>query len=305
MILHSQANWSADRFRSAFFRAGLVGALLWIGVTADASNVQAYSVPPGEVVSSRFTVEVDGIPVPVLEQSRTYAHFSFEGTVAVTITATTPGGLSGWTLSPIDYGISETNDGTTVTFTLDRPRYLVLHENYSSDLLPLFIFADPLEVDPPNPGDLNVLDYSSFSGTINEAIAAAAVDPTLDIVYIPPGAYDSGQIDMRSDTQLYVAGGALIRFVGTDYSTPFEFGWKQDGKTWGALEFLGVSNAKVYGRGTFDARNNGSFRNCVYMNQASNIEVSGIITRYSRDWNWIITDSENIDVTYVKVINDH
>jgi len=272
---------------------------------AMVAEVEAYPVPPGETVSTRFTVDVDGVAVPVLEESRTYAHFSFNGTVTVTVTATTPGALTGWKVSPVDYGIAETNDGTTLSFQLNRPRYLAIHQNYESDLVPLFIFADPIEHNPPKPTDINVLDYGSYSGTINEAVTAVSLDPTLDIVYVPPGTYDSGQIDMKSDTQLYLAGGALIRFTGSDYGTPLEYDWIRKGDAWGGLEFLGVDNAKVFGRGTLDALNNGSFNNCVYSNQATNITISGIITRYSNDWNWLLTESDGVDITYVKVINDH
>lgn len=165
-----------------------------------------YPIAPGERLNTQFTVTANGIPVPVVNEVRTYCHFSFDGEVEIEVT-----GLAGHTLSPVDYGIVPSHDDGTNK---------------------LVIFADPMEVDPPRPGDLNVIDFAAWNGTLQEALDRLSFDPLFDVVYVGPGAYNlSSNLKIPSDAALYLAGGAKLNFTS------------------GGVQFAQVDNSRLFGRG--------------------------------------------------------
>jgi hypothetical protein len=260
---------------------------LAIGVTLlsarlAAGEVVPHPIPPGDTAVPGFTVTVDGQDVPVLRQVRTYAHFSFSGEVEIEIT-----GLDGHTLSPVDYGIVPTvNDGNRMVFTLDRPRYLVLHKNGTDELI---LFADPLEVDPPEPDDLNVLDFSTWTGSLQEALDRVSIDPRVDIVHVGPGLHTlTSDLKIPSNCALYLAGGAKLNFTS------------------GGIQMVEVQHAKVFGRGTIEYNENqGAYKGFgIWTSFATHVEISGVVSRNSHNWNVLLEDSEHIDITYFKVLND-
>ena len=67
---------------------------------------------------------------------------------------------------PLAYGIQPQISGNTVSFDLDRPRYLVMFFNdepmfYSTGLM---LFAEPPEKNPPKLGDANVVNIHGLPG---------------------------------------------------------------------------------------------------------------------------------------------
>jgi hypothetical protein len=246
------------------------------------ATVATYPVASGETLNTQFTVKANGIPVPVVDEVRTYCHFSFGGEVEIEVT-----GLAGHTISPVDYGIVPSfDDGSRMVFTLDRPRYLVLHAGGTNELI---IFADPLEVDPPQPTDLNVIDFSTWTGSLQEALDRVSADPFHDIVYVGPGTYGlSTNLKLPSNSALYLAGGAKLNFTS------------------GGIQFDQVDNVKLYGRGLIEYNENGgAYKGFgIWTSFATNLEISGIISRNSSNWNVLLEDSDTIDVTYFKVLND-
>jgi hypothetical protein len=245
-------------------------------------NVETYPVAAGETLNTQFTVTANGIPVPVVDEVRTYCHFSFDGEVEIEVT-----GLDGHTLSPIDYGIVPTvNDGSRMVFTLDRPRYLVLHKGGTNELV---IFADPFEVDPPQPDDLNVIDFSTWTGSLQEALDRVAIDPLYDVVHVGPGQVSlSSNLRLPSNSALYLAGGAKLNFTS------------------GGIQVVNADHVKLFGRGLIEYNENAAAYKGfgIWTSFATYLEISGIISRNSSNWNVLVEDSEEVDITYFKVLND-
>jgi polygalacturonase len=87
-----------------------------------------------------------------------------------------------YVIRPKNHGVVATVNGKELTFTIPGPQKLYIE----IDSLPhLAIFADPLEVNPPQKGDVGV-------------------------VYYEPGTYDEGQINLQSDQTIYISAGAIV-----------------------------------------------------------------------------------------------
>jgi hypothetical protein len=239
--------------------------LLTLLPIAVCAAVTPYPPFPGAVPSESYKVTVDGQPVFVnryltYDQFNwmDYASFSMTGRVRVTVTLlVSERSVHTCQVRPLAYGIQPKIDGNTVTFELDRPRYLVLFLNeqpsfYSTGLM---LFAEPPEKNPPHLGDPNVVSIMDYKvdGTgktvetakINQAIADVSARPGGGVLFFPAGAYLTGTLFVKSNVKLYVDAGAVIRGSGksADYG----------GKPLRAMiVFDNVENAGLMGRGAID-----------------------------------------------------
>lgn len=277
----------------AFPRLAASAACLFLIVAGPlaASVVEIYPVPPGEILSERFSVTVNGEPVPVIESghplARSYAHFSFEGTVEIEVT-----GLEAhsYRLSPSQFGLTPTvDDGSRIVFTLDRPRYIVVDPGGNNPVGDsLFIFADPIDPRMPNPNAPDVLDFTTYTGGggLQGALNEVAAREELNTLFLSPGLYEnSGVLDIPSNVTLYLAGGAKIDR--------------------GLIRFRNVENAHVRGRGVLEFGRSGAnnFSFGIFGTDSHNISVHGVIARTASNWNTVIRYSSEIDILYLKVIN--
>ena len=168
---------------------------------ADGPSRQViYPAPEGETLSSDYAIEVNGTPVPVYVVESLYhdkkysaAYFDFSGTVKVTIKPNLQGlnlaaSLDQLTIRPERYGIRPTVDNGIATFTTDK------HFNISvepdGEHSPLHLFTNPIEVNPPKPGDSNV-------------------------VYFGPGIHTPTHVHLTAGQTLYIAGGAIVNAAVT------------------------------------------------------------------------------------------
>src|ERR1035438_4584484 len=111
--------------------------LLTLWSVASFAAVTPYPPYPGAKPSPAFKVTVDGQPVFVHRfltydqfQFMDYASFSMTGKVHVTVTKLV-GEMNVLTcdVRPLAYGIRPRISGNTVSFDLDRPRYLLVFPN--------------------------------------------------------------------------------------------------------------------------------------------------------------------------------
>ncbi len=171
---------------------------------APASTVVVYAAPPGNPIaeSSDFDVSVNGQDLfvytarvgtqtdwvepgqglPAYEEI-SFAYFDFDGTVSVSVESLSET-VSTAKVTPGSRGITPTIDGDELTFTIDEPGPLTIELN-GSRFGVLHLFANPLEVDPPSPGDPGVIYYG-------------------------PGVHTVGQVTLSDDQTVYIAGGAVV-----------------------------------------------------------------------------------------------
>lgn len=183
-----------------------IGLLLVLLPVAAFAEVTPYPPYPGAVPSESYKVTVNGQPVFVhrfLTYNQfnwmDYASFSMTGKVCVEVTLlVSERRIHTAEVRPIAYGIKPQINGNTITFELDRPRYLVLFLNkypsfYSTGLI---LFAEPPEKDPPRLGDPNVVNIQNYqvdntgktveTEKINQAISDVSARDGGGVLFFPP-----------------------------------------------------------------------------------------------------------------------
>ena len=259
------------------FLGRLAVLLLMLWAVASFAAVTPYPPYPGAEPSPAYKVTVDGQPVFVHRfrtynqfQWMDYASFGMTGKVRVTVTMLVSERkvLTAY-VRPLAYGIEPQINGNTVTFELDRPRYLLvfLNEEPSFYSTGLMLFAEPPETNPPKLGDANVVNIMDYkvdntgktveTAKINQAISEVGAKPGGGVLFFPTGGvYMTGTLLMKSNVKLYIDAGALIRGTGkiADYTpAPAPPGAPARGRPLRAqVIFDNVENAGLAGRGAID-----------------------------------------------------
>lgn len=277
---------------------------------------------PGTAQSPLYTVTVGGTEAPVEkftkfspEMQVHYAHCSLSGTTAATVDVTVSESVSSYTLSPKSRNIAATKNGNTISFS-SGPNYLILAPS-GKELL--FIFLDAEETNPPKLGDANVKNLADYdvddtgatlvTSKIQSAINAAS-GATQDILYVPPGRYKVGELWLKSNMTLYLAGGAILYGSGStgDFNTG-SGGINIEGCSHGMIRMYRISNAKILGRGVIDANGkairaqNDTKVNLMKIEESSDILIDGIIVRDTSFWNTLIYRSDLVIIRNYKMIN--
>jgi len=238
---------------------GLFLLLFFLMSKTSAENLTIYPAPEGYAKSPNYTLTVNGKQSPVYDarindpDNCGFTYFDFEGTVHIIVTV--PEGFESVKIRPQSAGILPTVKGNKIEFEMTSPKKLCLELN-GKLIYPLFIFANPPEIDPPKPTDPGV----RFFG---------------------PGFHDAGQIDIKSNQTVYIAGGAVVKgYFTADKAT----------------------NIRILGRGIMDAHENNttmiSVRNC------KNILVEGIciVDQPTYHWTTTYTSCDSALVKNIKII---
>lgn len=277
--------------------------LLLIGLPSLAQNNKGWVVLDlaeiGANISSRYTVTVNGVLVPVIKiqggQVPSYVHFSFAGKAEVNVTVNES--VNSYILTPKSYGIVSAKSGNEITFALDKPRKMILH-HVNSSTGSLAIFADGIEENAPKLGDrgvINVLDYvadnSGRNNNSKQIQSAINMVPTGGVLYFPPGIYTANGLNCKAKSTIYIAAGAVIQST-TD----------GDAKT---IFNIGADDVTIKGRGVLDGKGNinraaGRMYNLLE-NHGNNWKLEGIILRNPTAWN-IMTYGTNLSFRNVKCI---
>jgi hypothetical protein len=166
--------------------------LLALGLLA----VKLYPGPSGMDPSPLYKVRVDGQPSFVyavtINPTGEYQNIpapaamtSFDLGSEAVVEVEAPSEVVSATVHPLSRGIAAQVNGRRIRFTLREPGNFVVFLNGSRDV-PLFVFANPPERDPPSPNDPGV-------------------------IYFGPGVHQPGLIELGSGQTLYLAGGAFVK----------------------------------------------------------------------------------------------
>jgi hypothetical protein len=259
---------------------------LFLGVTASSTlagdTVVTYPAPQGEKASDDYKVDAGGKPVfvytaPVLRGGpASYAYFDFSGSVSVSVTSTREIGTV--KILPTSYGIKPIVSGNSISFTLSKPANLTIELNGNIER-PLHLFANPPEVDRPDPA-------------------------SKDVIYFGPGVHEVTTLRPKSGQTVYLAGGAILRAkIPADEKPKQEKNWMGN-KVWATLlETSGAKDVKVRGRGILDM---GPLpwhaRTAMWFGGSTDILVEGIIILDAPAWVVAMHNSKNVVVRNVKQI---
>jgi len=281
-----------------------------------------YPTAPGAVQSQLYTVTVAGQPVFVehmtkfgTEMQVHYAHCSLSGAGTASVAVTVAEAFSAYTVSPKSRKLAATKSGNTVTFA-SGSNYLILQFD-SKELL--FILLDDAEVNPPKLGDANVKNIADYgidntgaalaTTKIQSAIDAAS-GATQNILYFPPGKYLVGELWLKSNMTLYLAGGALL--YGSSNVNDFNTGSPGvdiEDCTHGMIRMYQIKNTQILGRGVIDANGlairaqNDTKVNLLKIEESSNILVDGILVRDPSFWNTLVYRSDQVTIQNYKMVN--
>lgn len=298
-------------------------AMLFSASLPVSAAVSSYPLPSCYTTTSQYTVKADSINIPVIDTSEifinyNYCNFSFSGPITITITASEI--INSYSVSPLAFGVTATKSGNTLTFTLSQSRYLIVKINGLKDLV---IAADAAETNVPassGAGIYNVKTQYAADST-GSSMATTAIQNAINaangagggIVYVPVGVYKCGNLVLKSNVSVYLAGGSVIRGSGNpnDYTTRFHKNSLGKDGTWFIYTQTNANNVKIYGRGTIDGnghymRNINSYLNNVLVPlQCSNFTVDGITIRDSGLWSTIVTRSNNVTIQNTKHFNNN
>jgi hypothetical protein len=158
---------------------------LTAGAFGAESKLVTYPAPQGADLAEDFVVKVNGKETLVYDSKvAAFTYFSFDGNVNISVTSDK--NIKTVDIRPKSRNIAYSINGRTISFQLNRPCNLSVEIN-GNIKRPLFLFANPLEQNPPKPGDKNVRYFEA--GKIHKA----------------------GEIKLGSGETIYIAGGAIVR----------------------------------------------------------------------------------------------
>lgn len=300
----------------------VVGLLTGAAVPAQ-GKVERYPLPAIYSTSPLLSLQVSGVAVPVIDYNPQYdyAHFSVAGGPArVVITLLDGSPVAAYSISPKKEGIVASKEGNRLVFELKHDQYLIVKVNQLKELV---ILGDPPQMDvPPVSGKdiFNVLsakygmDTTSIVGT-TRAFQAAIDEASAfhgGTVVVPAGVYRVGNIVLKSNSRLYLAGGAVLLFTGRrqDYRVNARKSSQNRDITWWIYTDSGAHDIKVFGRGTLDgngkyatSKENNIGNHILAIFQTKNFVFDGPIVRNSGAWGVIPTRSRHVVFKNIKILN--
>ncbi len=281
--------------------AGLAVAFSFLGLPHDtllAATVKVYPAPPGEELSTDYSVKVEGQDTPVYlakvasadPQARwsamddkknsadffgrtSFAYFDLEGTTRIQITC--PHIVRSAKVLPSSYGIKPSIHGKVISIQLDQPRHLTVEIN-GTWANALHLFGNPLETDAPSPDDPNVIYYG-------------------------PGIHEVGSLTVPSGKIVYVAGGAVVRGVITPDET-FRISRYSGLKNYEPTFTLQGERIVFRGRGIVDGSHCTTHAKNMLLVRGQDIQIEGVILRDSSTWTIPIRRSDRVTVKNVKLL---
>ncbi len=237
----------------------------------DTSVVHTYPAPSGIELSDQYTVEVNGNPVDLYIGSvgehknnpefygGDYAFGNFDFSGSVTVSITTAKTLANLKIQPLSLGITPVVSGNTITFTLEKPAKISIEPDGKNE--PLLLFANALEVDPPQPGDPNVVYFGPG-------------------IHNPPG----NVLNINSNQTLYLAGGAVLRAGITIQGSNIRVAGR------------GLLDCNPWGHTAGP-----SGRYPLFVKSSADVEIEGITIWGAWGWSIPIGMSESVTVSNVKI----
>ncbi len=321
----------------AFLFTGTVSGLSLSVVAEDAPGTAkpvVYERQDCYAASDVVTMKVNGVDVPVIKFLNNYDHtqFSFPFPEKATIELTFKEDIETYSVSPLAKNIEATPNGKTLTFSITESTYMIVKVNGVKEIV---VVADDVETDVPNAtgdGIYNLVADYGADPTGNESVVEKlqkAIDDAAangGITYVPSGLYKlDGNIELPSNTKLYMEGGAVIRctpkpenFVchaekNIIYMQSFSYVKRHT--TWVFRTALGADNVKIYGRGTFDGNGSALYTGTIsngegwantifYIRQCTNFIMDGVTVKDSSYWTVETKLCENMEFTNLKVLCD-
>ena len=183
---------------------------------------------------------------------KTYYYASFDLAKPEMLTLISEKPLNSVEISPKSYGIAFQKEGNQIRFRMEKPGYIMVRINETEKV---FLFAEKPEEVPDAKNCVNLVEKYSVDNTgkvtETEKIQRAIneISGTGKTLYFPRGIYQSGQLQIRSNSNVYLARGAVLK-TDTSSIEPYRSTDEVSNKRF--ISMYGVENVKLSGYGTID-----------------------------------------------------
>jgi len=283
--------------------------LLLLLITATAASA-------GDLPSTTFTVEAGGKPVPVIRyEDIDVAHFPFTGPgpMPVRITRLDGQAVGEHRIRPERLGYRGQAAGAELRLDLDRPRQLFVNVDRLRKLL---ILAERPGAGPAEgEGVVNAITAGADPTGNSDSTAAlqkAIQDlPAGGTLYLPPGCYRSGSLELKSEMTLYLDFGAMLKGSSDPEAHRMQNSY---------LYFLrgqDLHNVRIAGPGIIDA--NGDAVRTAWQKKLNRTKVAGralllmrvrglelrdVTVRDSYSWNVHLVECDKVVCDNMKVLSN-
>jgi hypothetical protein len=206
----------------------------------------------------------------------TVGNFDCSGSTDIQITFSTT--VTSAVIGPATLNITPTISGNTITFTIAGPQKFYVDINGDHYNNCIHILANPIEVNPPQPGDPNV-------------------------VYIATGTYQNTPVTLTNGQTLYIQGGAAVAGVVADSVTNVKilgrgFIWRA---SYDAISAKYSNGVTIDGIIDFNHGWGGGGGAGLRCGQTSNLSISNTASFSSKKWGdaYDFMSSSNITVSNV------
>ena len=236
-----------------------------------------------------------------------YATFDLSGKTELTLTAGNP--VQRCEISPRSRSIGCRVEGNQVTFTLDKPGYVMVRINETEKF---FVFAEAPESIPADA--VNILSYGvDNSGQKNQtALIQKAMDETArsgKTLLFPKGIYTAGQLRPGSNTHIHLVRGAILQ---SDQGNVTQYSSDDKVKTRKFIYIKDADQVKITGYGAING-NGASLREkygddarmrLIMAVNSKNLTIEGVMLQDPGSWNTQILLCQDVVIRHVKLMNN-
>lgn len=275
--------------------------------------------------SKHYSVTVNGKQIHMINNANSYHHGHFGmgfGQAFVKVQLLEPvlplPADATIRVSPEKHGIKADVNNNIVSFTLPHDGYYIIKIGTLKEIV---LLADPPEINVPDleSNDVhNVLALGASPNVTDAAGTTKAFQSALDKsgkdgkpVVVPPGVYFVKNLVLPSNSQLYLAPAAILRFTGkaADYKVHWFKTSQNRNITWWISTAFKSKNIRIWGRGILDgngweASTSGKIGNNILVPiSTTDFYVEGITFRNGAGWTVTPIATENVHMENVKVLN--
>ncbi len=260
-------------------------------------KVILYPAPPGEILSARYSITVEGRYLPVytckigmadninrfkavddlLHSEKYYdmasfAYFDMRGQASVTVNVKDT--VNSVKILPASANIKVTRHLHSITFLVTQPQNLTVEIN-GEWIKSLHLFVNPVASSIPD-----------------------AHDP--DVLFFGPGIHELSSTVIGDHHTIYVAGGAILKCV-IGKNEPF--GIEPSGlRNYAPRILLAGRQVKLCGRGIIDAGDCPVHAGNFIVLKGSDLTLEGVIIRNSCGWTVPVRQSDHVVIDNVKIL---
>jgi polygalacturonase len=255
-----------------------------------------------------YSLTVNGNPVEVKSFTHYhYATFDLSGKTELTLTAGNP--VQSCEISPRSRTIGCRIKSNQVTFTLDKPGYVMVRINETEKF---FVFAEDPESVPTDAVSILCYGVDNSGQKTQTALIQKAMDETArsgKTLLFPKGIYTAGQLRPGSNTHIHLVRGATLQ---SDQGNVTQYSSDDKVKTRKFIYIKDADRVKITGYGAINGNgaqlrekfgDDARMRLIMAVN-SKNLTIEGVMLQDPGSWNTQILLCQDVVIRYVKLMNN-